>query len=99
LPAGGLSPDQHQMDRLFPPLPGAILVLSRVFRSKFVSGLKADFHRGELQFCGTLQSVAEAYVFLAPKPIEMKRSLTRRLGARNEFVIARNNPRAGLLVG
>jgi hypothetical protein len=36
---------------------------SRVFRGKFVAGLRNAFHRGELQFHGTLQPLAQPRAF------------------------------------
>jgi hypothetical protein len=38
-------------------------VLSRVFRGKFVAGLRGAFHRGELQFHGSLVPLAEPRAF------------------------------------
>jgi hypothetical protein len=38
-------------------------VLSRVFRGKFVAGLKSAFHRGDLQFHGSLSHLAEPRAF------------------------------------
>jgi hypothetical protein len=40
-------------------------VLSRVFRGKFVAGLRNAFHRGELQFHGDLLPLAEPRAFAA----------------------------------
>jgi Putative transposase/Transposase zinc-binding domain len=63
LAAGGLSPDHTRWvsssHRFFLP----IKVLSRVFRGKFVAGLKAAFHSGTLQFHGSLRHLAEPRVF------------------------------------
>jgi Putative transposase/Transposase zinc-binding domain len=63
LAAGGLSPDHTRWisssRRFFLP----IKVLSRVFRGKFVAGLKAAFHAGTLQFHGSLLHLAEPRVF------------------------------------
>jgi hypothetical protein len=42
-----------------------IKVLSRVFRGKFVAGLKAAFHAGDLHFHGSLQHLAEPRAFAA----------------------------------
>jgi hypothetical protein len=65
LAAGGLAPDHDRWisssRRFFLP----INVLSRVFRGKFVAGLKAAFHRGDLQFHGTLLHLAEPPAFRA----------------------------------
>jgi hypothetical protein len=65
LAAGGLSPD-HTMwigsaRRFFLP----IKVLSRVFRGKFVAGLKAALHAGDLHFHGNLRHLAEPPAFAA----------------------------------
>ena len=40
-------------------------VLSRVFRGKFVAGLRSAFHRGELQFHGSLLHLAQPRAFAA----------------------------------
>ena len=65
LAAGGLAPDHTRWisssRRFFLP----INVLSRVFRGKFVAGLKSAFHSGDLQFHGTLQYLAEPRAFRA----------------------------------
>ncbi len=63
--AGGMSPDHTRWisssRRFFLP----IKVLSRVFRGKFVAGLKAAFQAGTLKFHGSLKHLAEARVFAA----------------------------------
>jgi len=63
LAAGGLAPDHTRWisssRRFFLP----VKVLSRVFRGKFVAGLKAAFHAGTLQFHGSLRYLAEPHVF------------------------------------
>jgi hypothetical protein len=63
LAAGGLSPDHTRWisssRRFFLP----IKVLSRVFRGKFVAGLKSAFHAGTLQFHGSLRHLAEPRTF------------------------------------
>ena len=55
IPAGGLSLDHkssvHSQSGFFLP----VKVLSRVFRGKFVAGLKKAFRRGELNFSGVLK--------------------------------------------
>lgn len=58
IPAGGLSPDGKQWihprcNTFFLP----VKVLSRVFRGKFVAGLKRAFRKGELLFPGSLQAL------------------------------------------
>ena len=63
VPAGGIAPDGSRWVR--PPsgffLP--VRVLSKVFRGKFVAGLKRLFRRGELRFHGPLKSVADFKMF------------------------------------
>ena len=63
LAAGGLSPDHTRWisssRRFFLP----IKVLSRVFRGKFVAGLRAAFQAGTLQFHGNLRHLAEPRTF------------------------------------
>jgi hypothetical protein len=65
IPAGGLSPDLqrwiHPRYRFFLP----VKVLSRVFRGKFVDGLKRAFRRGELCFPGPLKPLAQEKAFRA----------------------------------
>ncbi|HKD29469.1 MAG TPA: IS91 family transposase [Xanthobacteraceae bacterium] len=65
LAAGGMAPDHDRWisssRRFFLP----IHVLSPVFRGKFVAGLKAAFHRGDLQFHGTLLHLAKPPAFRA----------------------------------
>jgi Putative transposase len=65
IPAGGLSPDRqrwiHPRYRFFLP----VKVLSRVFRGKFVDGLKRAFRRGELGFPGGLKPLAQEKAFRA----------------------------------
>ena len=57
IPAGGLSPDGkqwiHPRYAFFLP----VKVLSRVFRGKFVAGLKRAFRKGKLLFPGSLKAL------------------------------------------
>ncbi len=57
IPAGGLSLHHtswvHSPDRFFLPLK----VLSRVFRGKFVAGLRQAFQSGQLYFRGNLKNI------------------------------------------
>ena len=65
LAAGGLAPDHT---RWIPSCRSFFLpigVLSRVFRGKFVAGLRMAFHRGELQFYGSLLPLARPRAFAA----------------------------------
>lgn len=62
IPAGGLSPNHS---RWVHPRHGflPVRVLSRLFRGKFVAGLKRLFRRGALLFAGSLQPLASHKVF------------------------------------
>jgi hypothetical protein len=63
IPAGGLSPDHthwiKSRSRFFLP----IKVLSRVFRGKFVAGLRQAFQEGQLNFHGDLTLLAQPKIF------------------------------------
>jgi len=65
IPAGGLSLDHTRwvksQNRFFLP----IKVLSRVFRGKFVAALKQAFQKRQLNFHGTLASLAQPKTFAA----------------------------------
>ena len=69
IPAGGLSRDHSGWVH---PKPGFFLpvrVLSRVFRGKFIAGLKRLFRSGKLIFAGNLKPLAKRkafYAFLRP---------------------------------
>jgi hypothetical protein len=63
VPGGGLSPDQerwiHSQQRFFLP----VRVLSRVFRGKFVAGLKQLFRKKQLQFFGACEPLSSPTAF------------------------------------
>ena len=63
IPAGGLSPDHqrwvHPRYSFFLP----VKVLSRVFRGKFIAGLKCAFHQRKLVFPGGVKRLAEVHEF------------------------------------
>jgi Putative transposase/Transposase zinc-binding domain len=63
VPAGGLSLDHTRWvpsrSRFFLPIP----VLRRVFRGKFVAGLKSAFQHGQLRFSGDLALLAQPKIF------------------------------------
>ena len=63
VPDGGLSPDhqswRHSQQNFFLP----VRVLSRVFRGKFVAGLKQLFRSSQLQFFGACQQLSDAKAF------------------------------------
>jgi hypothetical protein len=85
IPAGGLSADHqrwvHPRYRFFLP----VKVLSRVFRGKFVDGLKRAFQRGELCFPGALKPLAQEKAF---------RSFLRTL-FRQDWVVYAKRPFGG----
>jgi hypothetical protein len=63
--AGGLAPDHSNWISARRSFFLPIGVLSRVFRGKFVAGLRNAFHRGELQFHGELLPLAQPRAFAA----------------------------------
>jgi hypothetical protein len=63
VPAGGLSPDHERWVRPRYPFFLPVKVLSRVFRGKFVSGLKQMFQKGDLCLPGALQPLAQRKAF------------------------------------
>jgi hypothetical protein len=65
VPAGGLSPDHERWVRPRYPFFLPVKVLSRVFRGKFVSGLKQMFQKGALCLPGALQPLAQRKAFHA----------------------------------
>lgn len=65
IPVGGLAPDRTQWVHPRYPFFLPITVLSRVFRGKFVAGLKDAFRRGRLVFPGELQPLANDQAFRA----------------------------------
>jgi hypothetical protein len=65
LAAGGLAPDHARWISARRSFFLPIGVLSRVFRGKFVAGLRNAFHRGELQFHGNLLPLAQPRAFSA----------------------------------
>jgi hypothetical protein len=64
IPAGGLSPDGTRWIHPRYPFFLPVHVLSRVFRGKFVAGLKRRFQQHQLTFAGTLQPLANEKAFL-----------------------------------
>jgi hypothetical protein len=65
LAAGGLAPDHSRWISSRRSFFLPIKVLSRVFRGKFVAGLRSAFHRGMIQFHGNLLLLAEPRAFAA----------------------------------
>jgi len=65
LAAGGLAPDHARWISSHRTFFLPVKVLSRVFRGKFVAGLKTAFHAGALQFHGHLLPLAQPRAFAA----------------------------------
>jgi len=65
IPAGGLSADHQRWVHPRYPFFLPVKVLSRVFRGKFVAGLKRAFQRGELYLPGGLKPLAQDKAFRA----------------------------------
>jgi hypothetical protein len=63
IPAGGLSPDGTQWIHPRYPFFLPVRVLSRVFRGKFVAGLKRRFQMGQLTFAGSLKPLQNQKAF------------------------------------
>ena len=63
VPAGGLSLDHSRWVRSRSRFFLSIQVLRRVFRGKFVAGLKSAFQRGQLHLSGDLAGFAQPKVF------------------------------------
>jgi putative transposase/transposase-like zinc-binding protein len=63
IPAGGLSPDHRRWVHPRYPFFLPVRVLSRVFRGKFIAGLKQAFRKGDLRFSGALKPLAQDEVF------------------------------------
>jgi Putative transposase/Transposase zinc-binding domain len=65
IPAGGLSPDHTRWIKSRSRFFLSIQVLRRVFRGKFVAGLKQAFLDGQLSFHGGLALLAQPKTFVA----------------------------------
>jgi hypothetical protein len=65
IPGGGLSPDHTRWIRPQYPFFLPVKVLSKVFRGKFVHGLKRALRMGRLTFAGSIQRMAESRCFAA----------------------------------
>jgi hypothetical protein len=63
IPAGGLSPDHQRWIHPYYPFLLPVKVLSRVFRGKFVAGLKRRFRHGQLIFAGSSQPLSDPKAF------------------------------------
>ena len=64
IPAGGLSPDHSRWIHPRYPFFLPVRVLSRVFRGKFIAGLKRAFRQGKLGFPGSLKLLAAEKAFM-----------------------------------
>jgi hypothetical protein len=65
VPGGGLSPDHQQWIRAPKHFFLPVRVLSRVFRGKFMAGLRRAFRQNKLVFFGTCGSLAQPKAFSA----------------------------------
>jgi hypothetical protein len=65
IPAGGLSLDHAHWIKSRSRFFLSIKVLRRVFRGKFIAGLKQAFHSGRLSFRGNLAALAQPKTFAA----------------------------------
>ena len=65
IPSGGLSPDHTRWVHPRYPFFLPVKVLRRVFRGKFVDGLKQRFRQGQLTFHGALQPLEQEKIFRA----------------------------------
>lgn len=63
IPSGGLAVNHRHWVHPRYPFFLPVKVLGRVFRGKFIRGLKSAFRKGNLQFPGTLQSLAKQRSF------------------------------------
>jgi hypothetical protein len=80
IPAGGLSPDHQSWVHPRYPFFLPVKVLSRVFRGKFVAGLKRAYQKGDLCLPGSLKPLAQGRTF---------RSLLRSLFRKDWIVYAK----------
>ena len=65
IPSGGLSLEHQRWVHPRYPFFLPVVVLRRVFRGKFVDGLKDAFHQGKLVFPGSLRPLAAEKAFAA----------------------------------
>jgi hypothetical protein len=65
VPGGGMSPDHARWIRSPSHFFLPVRVLSRVFRGKFVAGLREAFHRNQLAFYGECRQLANEKAFAA----------------------------------
>lgn len=63
IPSGGLSPDHRKWIPPRYPFFLPVKVLSRVFRGKFVAGLKRSFRKSKLVFPGSLHALSQEKTF------------------------------------
>jgi hypothetical protein len=80
VPAGGIAPDGLRWVRPSTGFFLSVRVLSKVFRGKFMAGLKRLFRRGALRFHGRLAGMGEARAF---------RGFLRQLFRRNWVVYSK----------
>src|ERR1035437_5435067 len=111
--AGGLAPDHSRWISSRRSFFLPVKVLSRVFRGKFISGLKAAFREGSLQFHGPLLPLAEPrafaswlrvlfrhdWVVYSKRPFGGPEHVLRYLGAYTHRVAISNNRLVALADG
>ena len=85
VPGGGLSPDHERWTRSPRNFFVPVRVLSRVFRGKFVAGLKKLFRKNKLRFFGACERLSDPKEFAA---------FTRTL-FRDEWVVYAKRPFGG----
>ena len=85
VPGGGLSPDDSRWIACRPGFLFPVEVLSRVFRGKFLSSLRAAFDQGKLSFHGKLSALNA--------PLAFQRRLTA--SAKTEWVVHAKPPWGG----
>jgi len=85
IPAGGLSPDHTRWIRSQPRFFLPIHALRRVFRGKFVAGLKLAFQQGQLHLSGNLAPLAQPKIFAS----------WRRLLFRKDWIVYSKPPFGG----
>ena len=85
IPAGGLSPDHTRWIRSHPRFFLPIHALRRVFRGKFVAGLKLAFQQGQLHLSGNLAPLAQPKIFAS----------WRRLLFRKDWIVYSKPPFGG----
>lgn len=85
VPSGGLATDSSKWIASSQPFFLSVAALSRVFRSKFVAGLKQLFRQEKIHFRGSLQNLAD--------PVRFRQFLRELF--RNDWVVYAKPPLGG----